>query len=45
MPGSSGVSGEAQALDLDYTGPLESVHIIELDEGLTYVTRLEEVRL
>ena len=36
---------EAHALDLDYTGPFESVHIIELDEGLTYVTRLEEVRL
>jgi 2'-5' RNA ligase len=36
---------EAQALDLDFAGPFESLHIVELDEDLTYVTRLEEVRL
>jgi len=36
---------EAKALDLDFAGPFESVHIVELDEDITYVTRLEEVRL
>lgn len=36
---------EAQALDFDFTGPLERVRIFEIDEDLTYVTRLEEVRL
>jgi 2'-5' RNA ligase len=36
---------DAHALDLDFMGPLETVHIVELDEDLTYLTRLAEVRL
>ena len=36
---------EAQALDLDFAGSFESVNIVGLDENLTYVTRLEEIRL
>jgi 2'-5' RNA ligase len=36
---------EAEALDLDYSGRFESVHLFGLDEPLTHVTRLEEIPL
>jgi hypothetical protein len=36
---------EAEALHLDYAGPFDSVLIFGLDEGLTHVTQLEEMRL
>jgi hypothetical protein len=36
---------EAEALQLDYTGRIDSVHIFGLDEDLTHVSRLEEVAL
>jgi 2'-5' RNA ligase len=36
---------EAEALQLDYTGRFDSVHIFGLDEGLTHVTPLDEIPL
>lgn len=36
---------EAEALQLDYIGRFDSVSIFGLDEGLTHVTRLEEIPL
>ena len=36
---------EAEALQLDYAGRIDSVHIFGLDEDLTHVSRLEEVAL
>lgn len=36
---------EAEALELDYTGPFESVHVVEIPEDLSHMTRLEEVRM
>jgi 2'-5' RNA ligase len=36
---------EAEALQLDYTGRFDSVHIFGLDEDLSHVTPLEEVPL
>lgn len=36
---------EAKALELDYTGSFESVYVVELPEDLSYMTRLEEVRM
>lgn len=36
---------QAEALELDYEGRFEIVQIVGLDEGLTHVTRLEEIRL
>ena len=35
----------AEALELDYVGRFETVHIFGLDEGLTHVTPLEEIPL
>jgi hypothetical protein len=36
---------EAEALELDYEGPFDRVHIFGLDEDLTSVTALEEIPL
>jgi len=36
---------EAEALELDYVGPVDGVHISGLDEGLSHITRLEELPL
>jgi 2'-5' RNA ligase len=36
---------EAEALQLDYMGRFETVRVFGLDEGLTHVTRLEEIPL
>jgi 2'-5' RNA ligase len=36
---------EAEALHLDYTGRVDSVHIFGLNESLTHVTPLEEIAL
>jgi 2'-5' RNA ligase len=36
---------EAEALQLDYTGRFDSVHVFGLDENLTHVTPLEEIPL
>ncbi len=36
---------EAEALQLDYAGRFDGVHIFGLDEELTHVTRLEEIPL
>jgi 2'-5' RNA ligase len=36
---------EAEALQLDYAGRFDSVHIFGLDENLTHVTPLEEIPL
>lgn len=36
---------EAEALQLDYAGRFDSVHILGLDEGLTHVAEIEEFPL
>lgn len=36
---------EAEALDLDHSGPFESVHIVGSNDDLTHVTPLKEIRL
>lgn len=36
---------EAEAMELDYTGPFDRVHIFGLDDELTHVTPLEEIPL
>jgi 2'-5' RNA ligase len=36
---------EAEALELDYAGRVDSMHIFGLDEDMTHVTALEEIQL
>lgn len=40
-----GALHEAEAMALDYVGPVDIVHISGLDEDLTHITRLEELPL
>ena len=36
---------EARALNLDYRGRLDSVQILDIDEQLTHISRLDELPL